>query len=241
MMSGGTGSNDDVKLASGSNAGNTTAQPAAPGGSALASELASALEPMFKTFFMDLADRDEKWRNDQILRDEKAQYNREMDAMKWREELARRDDDFKEWRKEQAKRDKDWRDEQAKRDDDFKVWREKQEKRDDEFKVWRERQEKRDDEFKGWREKQSEKQEKRDDEFKEWQKKQSEEQTKRDDEFKGWREKQSKILETLQAASTSGVRGAQAAPSTPVLTTPRLPFMSVSMGPSVLKQHWRSF
>ncbi|KAJ2174197.1 hypothetical protein GGH16_001433, partial [Coemansia sp. RSA 560] len=255
-MSGGTGSNDDVKLAPGSNAGNTTAQPAAPGGSALASELASALEPMFKTFFMDLADRDEKWRNDQILRDEKAQYNREMDAMKWREELARRDDDFKEWRKEQAKRDKDWRDEQAKRDDDFKVWREKQEKRDDEFKVWRdeqakrdnefkewrerqekrdeefkewrERQEKRDDEFKGWREKQSEKQEKRDDELKEWQKKQSEEQAKRDDEFKGWREKQSKILETLQAASTSGVRGAQAAPSTPVLTTPRLPFMSVT-------------
>ncbi|KAJ2282343.1 hypothetical protein GGH14_001635 [Coemansia sp. RSA 370] len=236
MMSGGTGSNDDVKLASGSNAGNTTAQPAAPGGSALASELASALEPMFKTFFMDLADRDEKWRNDQILRDEKAQYNREMDAMKWREELARRDDDFKEWRKEQAKRDKDWRDEQAKRDDDFKVWREKQEKRDDEFKVWRERQEKRDDEFKGWREKQSEKQEKRDDEFKEWQKKQSEEQTKRDDEFKGWREKQSKILETLQAASTSGVRGAQAAPSTPVLTTPRLPFMSPSSVPRYLQE-----
>ncbi|KAJ2290365.1 hypothetical protein IW141_003320 [Coemansia sp. RSA 355] len=235
-MSGGTGSNDDVKLASGSNAGNTTAQPAAPGGSALASELASALEPMFKTFFMDLADRDEKWRNDQILRDEKAQYNREMDAMKWREELARRDDDFKEWRKEQAKRDKDWRDEQAKRDDDFKVWREKQEKRDDEFKVWRERQEKRDDEFKGWREKQSEKQEKRDDEFKEWQKKQSEEQTKRDDEFKGWREKQSKILETLQAASTSGVRGAQAAPSTPVLTTPRLPFMSPSSVPRYLQE-----
>ncbi|KAJ2174742.1 hypothetical protein GGF45_004041, partial [Coemansia sp. RSA 551] len=100
MMSGGTGSNDDIKLASGSNAGNTTAQPAAPGGSALASGLASALEPMFKNFFMDLADRDEKaqlkrdeetrqWRAEQALRDEKAQYNREMDAMKWREELAR--------------------------------------------------------------------------------------------------------------------------------------------------------
>ncbi|KAJ2142721.1 hypothetical protein IW136_001879, partial [Coemansia sp. RSA 678] len=250
MMSSSTGSNDDVKSASGSNAGNTTPQSAAPGGPALAYELASALEPMFKTFFKDLADRDEKWRNDQILRDEKAQYNREMDAMKWREELARRDDEFKEWRKEQAKRDKDWRDvqtkrdddfkvwrekqseEQAKRDDEFKEWREKQEKRDDEFKEWREEQAKRDDEFKEWREKQSEEQAKRDDEFKEWRDKQE----KRDDEFKGWREKQSKTLETLQAASTSGVRGAQAAPSTPVLTTSRLPFMSPSSVPRYLQE-----
>ncbi|KAJ2472763.1 hypothetical protein IWW56_006086, partial [Coemansia sp. RSA 2131] len=111
-------------------------------------------------------------------------------------------------------------------------WREKQEKRDDEFKVWREKQEKRDDEFKEWREKQSEEQAKRDDDFKEWREKQE----KRDDEFKVWRDKQSEILGKLQAASTSGVRGAQAAPATPVLMTPRLPFMSPSSVPRYLQE-----
>ncbi|KAJ2544700.1 hypothetical protein GGF49_001050 [Coemansia sp. RSA 1853] len=175
-MSGSTGSNNDIKSASGSNAGNTTTQPAAPGGSALAAEIVNGLEPMFNNFFDKLAKRDEKWRDEQALRDEIAQYKREKE--------------LNEWREDQAKRDKDWREEQAKRDDEFKEWREKQEKRDDEFKEWREKQEK------------------------------------RDDEFKEWRDKQSEILEKLHAASTSGVRGAQAAPSTPVLTTPRLPFMS---------------
>ncbi|KAJ1853544.1 hypothetical protein LPJ76_004701, partial [Coemansia sp. RSA 638] len=141
---------------------------------------------MFNNFFDKLAKRDEKWRDEQALRDEIAQYKREKE--------------LNEWREDQAKRDKDWREEQAKRDDEFKEWREKQEKRDDEFKEWREKQEK------------------------------------RDDEFKEWRDKQSEILEKLHAASTSGVRGAQAAPSTPVLTTPRLPFMSPSSVPRYLQE-----
>ncbi|KAJ2532077.1 hypothetical protein IWW43_003390 [Coemansia sp. RSA 1935] len=43
MISGTTGSNDDIKSASGSNASNTTAQLAAPGGSALAFDLPSSV------------------------------------------------------------------------------------------------------------------------------------------------------------------------------------------------------
>ncbi|KAJ2498643.1 hypothetical protein GGH96_004144 [Coemansia sp. RSA 1972] len=193
MMSGSTGSNDDINAASGSNAGNTTAQPAVPSESALASQIINALGPIFQGFFKDLADRDEK-----------AQ--------------AKRDEETREWREKQDKRDKDWRDEQEKRDNEFKEWREKQDekqdKRDDDFKVWREKQDKRDDDFKVWREKQD----------------------KRDDDFKVWREKQDKILEKLEAASTAGVRGAQAAPFTSVLTTPHNPFMLPSSVPRHLQE-----